>query len=381
MRYLFIYLISLNLLPFNHSVLFGQNELVFTLYLIGDAGLTAAYNGPVDILSRELKSSHDQKNTAVVFLGDNIYEFGWREKGNSNKSANLFRIDSLIIASQIKLLEDYKGQVYFVPGNHDWEKGKKGGYEVVINEQKNLDNLLSTYSLQGGFYPKAGNPGPYVVRFDSIKVALIMIDSQWLIQKVVKYNVGGDGDEREQIFESELINQLKQLKKEGFRIVLNAHHPLYSIGSHTKKGFLLLRAVKRWNSQNLGTKLYSKYSDLLVNIIKESEVDDYTNLIMAFGHDHNLQYWGGDKSYHHIVSGSGAKATDYIPEQKHHAKHLMTSKEGDASFGLKYPEIETNEIGRKGYFKIEFFENNFKIHVLDISTEVTQVFPSLSPVK
>jgi len=376
MRYLFNFVIGFNILLFNSSILFGQDKPIFTLYLIGDAGLTAVINGPVDVLSREIKSNSAQKNTAVVFLGDNIYEFGWREKGNTAKSAKLFRIDSLIISSQIKLLEEYKGQVYFVPGNHDWEKGKKGGYEVVINEQKNLDYLLSAYNLQGGFYPKGGNPGPNIIRFNAQRVALIMIDSQWLLQKAVKHNVGGNEGEREQIFKSELIDSLIQLKKEGFRIVVNAHHPLYSIGNHTKKGFVLLRAIKRWSSQNLGTKLYSKYSDLMVNIFNDSEVDNYTNLILAFGHDHNLQYWSGDNSYHHILSGSGAKTTDYIPEQNHLTKYLMKSKEGDPTFGLKYPEIETNEIGRKGYFKIEFFESIFKIHVIDISNGATQLFPS-----
>ena len=42
MRYLFIFFFIFNTLLFKNSIIFGQDNPIFTLYLIGDAGLTAA---------------------------------------------------------------------------------------------------------------------------------------------------------------------------------------------------------------------------------------------------------------------------------------------------------------------------------------------------
>ena len=352
------------------SNLFGQNNPLFTLYIIGDVGLMPTDDGPLKLLSKELQNETDQTETAAVFLGDNIYKCGWRLKGKKNNKH--FKRDSSIMDSILSVFNGYEGNLYFVPGNHDWAMGNKKGYEVIINGQINIDKLLAAHQLNGGHLPKGGNPGPSIIRLNKERVALVIFDSQWIIQKVVKFNVGKNADARQKTFKSVMVDSLKQLKKEGFRIVLNAHHPLYTVGKHGKHGFFLFRIIKRVRSQNLPSKLYRKYADFLETIIDESGTENYTNMIMAYGHDHNLQYWGGDKSYHHIISGSGSKVTNYAaPKNKY-----MTGKHNrDDSFELKYPEIENGKTGRRGFFKIEFFDGSFRIHALELGRQLKQVYP------
>lgn len=96
--------------------------LQHTMYLIGDGGNAYADKTPVlDYLKTTLAS--ESKNSSVLFLGDNIYEYGMppKEDAEERKAAEFN------ITAQLKTLDDFKGRPIFLPGNHDWRGwGLKG---------------------------------------------------------------------------------------------------------------------------------------------------------------------------------------------------------------------------------------------------------------
>ena len=86
-------------------------------YLVGDGDHTEAGETLIN-LQRELIS---HPNSAVIFMGDNSYKdilwgiipFGYKGFDSSGNTMAKVR-------SQLNLLNQYKGWVYFTPGNHDW---------------------------------------------------------------------------------------------------------------------------------------------------------------------------------------------------------------------------------------------------------------------
>src|SRR4051812_30781018 len=89
----------------------------FRLFLIGDAGEGDTTGATLHDLQVMLS---ENPNSAVIFLGDNCYlkpyifvpfEVGGYNGGDLAKRR---------LMSQIDILRGYKGDAYFVPGNHDW---------------------------------------------------------------------------------------------------------------------------------------------------------------------------------------------------------------------------------------------------------------------
>ncbi|PCJ83698.1 MAG: hypothetical protein COA57_10605, partial [Flavobacteriales bacterium] len=95
--------------------------LSHTIYLIGDCGKDTATNQNLLNLQKELLAN---PNSTAIFLGDNIYPVGLYA---GKKSSKKFNISEKKLLTQLSLLDKYKGNVFFVPGNHDWKSGKAGG--------------------------------------------------------------------------------------------------------------------------------------------------------------------------------------------------------------------------------------------------------------
>ena len=122
-------------------------EVEHTFYLIGDAGNAneGEFLTHFNILKKELSSS--QKNTTLLFLGDNIYEKGMPKKNNPNRKLAEHRLDA-----QIDLVENFKGQPIFIPGNHDYYSNGIKGLEREANYIK--EKLKD----KNAFLPKNGCP-------------------------------------------------------------------------------------------------------------------------------------------------------------------------------------------------------------------------------
>ena len=97
---------------------FAQEKVVHTVYLVGDAGEDTIPGKALLLLKDELIAN---PNSSVVFLGDNVYPSGLKK---NNKESVLH------LESQLQILKEYKGNVFFIPGNHDWQAQKRNGLSI-----------------------------------------------------------------------------------------------------------------------------------------------------------------------------------------------------------------------------------------------------------
>ena len=314
-----IYLL-LNVEGYGQSVLRDQeaegdsSTLVYTVYLLGDIKNSPAGNQNLQLLRRYLKG--ESSNSAVVFLGDLVYPLGMPDSLDAGfDEAN----DDLEVI--FRSLEGYEGQVFFLPGNHDWSRGRRQGWESVKNEEK----LIERFFERGNVYlPDNGCPGPVEVSLTN-DITLIIFDSQWWFHENEK---PGKEDGCSFTDESELFIKIEDAlrRNQDRKVIIATHHPLYSAGQHgghfpasfllfplldfnsrmyiPLPGFIYVGYRKfLGHNQDLAHPNYKEFRKTLISVLR-----NYPNVIYAAGHEHNLQYLQRD-SLHHIISGGGGEPT------------------------------------------------------------------------
>ncbi|NNE31241.1 MAG: phosphoesterase, partial [Winogradskyella sp.] len=286
-----------------------NKEINTTFYLIGDAGLS-----PQGEMSNALTAFNNHianKNTEgdyTIFLGDNIYPDGLPEKDAKGRAQAENALDA-----QINSVKNFKGEVLFIPGNHDWySNGLKG----LKRQEKYIEDALGKNTFQ----PENGCPLESIDVNESIQ--LIAIDSQWYLENWNHNPTINDECEiktRERFFE-ELEGELK--KAQGKTIVFAMHHPMYTNGVHggqyaiSKHLFpsqkkipvpFLASLATQIRTQG-GVSIQDRYNERYNNLMKRIETIAYDtkNLVFVSGHEHTLQYIETER-IKQIVSGSGAK--------------------------------------------------------------------------
>ena len=312
---------------------------IFTIYLIGDAG-EAGENGDfttLNLLQKHLQAAGNQ--SAVVFLGDNIYPRGLPDEGHHGYA----EAEEVLKAYQ-EILNGYQGRTFFIPGNHDWKKGSRQGWEYASNQEKwitdHLDSLV--------FLPKNGCPGPEEINLNE-EVTLILLNTQWFLHPWDKPRAD-EGCGVEHSYEVFGILDDIILRNKDKKVIVAGHHPLYSYGIHGgvtrfKDHIFPLTAANSslYIPLPVVGSIYPFYRKILGNIqdinhpkykavkrMLEESFNKHPNLIYAAGHEHSLQYILKD-SVHYVVSGSGAKTTfvkkrgaaKYAKEQNGFAKLLF----------------------------------------------------------
>lgn len=291
----------------------------YTIYALGDAG---EINDQSKAVLEQLRSiaTDDVQPGTVIFLGDNIYPAGLppKEKTEANRESKS------ILINQIDSLKNYKGQIVFIPGNHDWNEFRAGGLEAIKREGEFLDNVDPSY-IQ--FLPKNGCGGPAVIELNE-QLVMLIIDSQWWIQdwsKEPHINEGCAVQSKAEFIKTfhDLVGHYKNKQ-----IIVAMHHPLYSQGSHgghftLKSHIFPLTAVVNWlylplpiigsiypfyrtifgHSQDLKNKRYKSLRSALLD-----DLDYQGHLIFLAGHEHDLQYIR-EQDKHFIISGAGSKQT------------------------------------------------------------------------
>ncbi|MES2396851.1 MAG: metallophosphoesterase, partial [Bacteroidota bacterium] len=196
----------------------------YSVYLIGDAGEDTIPGKALLMLKDELLS---HPNSAVIFLGDNIYPSGL--KANDKKSA-------LHLESQLQILNKYKGSVYFIPGNHDWQAQGIQGLKRLSNEEKYVETYLKDKTISKNknnstFLPHGGLPGPETVLLNE-KLRLIIIDTQWFLHYYKKNKIRSKKHTKE-LFYSHLDSLLNLAKQNGEQVIIATHHPMFTNGQHS----------------------------------------------------------------------------------------------------------------------------------------------------
>lgn len=296
-------------------------KLVHAIYLIGDAGKPSL--DPVDpnlkLLNKHLMQAG--KDATVVFLGDNIYPAGLPNKDAPDRK----KAEKYLIA-QLDAVKDFKGNIYFIPGNHDWNEFKVGGRDAVLRQEKFIEKYLDR---KGVMKPGDACGDPKAVELEK-DLTLILIDSHWFLHdwsKEPEMNKGCKIKTRHEFQEriEELIDEY-----DNGRILIALHHPLYSNGEHggyfslrdhifpltpIKKNLYIplpilgsIAPLVRYlgiSNQEIAHPQNKELVDILLDATFKKG-----NIIFASGHEHNLQYFNEGSvisDRHYIVSGSGSK--------------------------------------------------------------------------
>ncbi|WP_378175555.1 metallophosphoesterase [Aquimarina sp. SS2-1] len=297
--------------PYNESVVHDEKDIEKTFYLIGDAGYAKPGESTPALLALEkYLENHKQKGNYTIFLGDNIYPDGMPKKEEKDRKIAEHRLDV-----QIDAVKNFDGQIYFIPGNHDWyNEGLKG----LKREEEYFEDRLDDKKL---FKPKTGCALESIEITENIQ--LIILDSQWYLEDWDKHPTINDNCPEIKTREAMFLEVESEFKKNQDKTILFAlHHPLYTNGIHGGKyapikhiypsqkkiplpilGSLAMQirtsgAVSTQDNQN---KQYKSLVQRLETLAKGAN-----RIIFASGHEHSLQYIEHE-GVKQIVSGAGAK--------------------------------------------------------------------------
>lgn len=287
-----------------------EKEIEKTFYLVGDAGLSPM-GGMSDALTTFKNYLQTETTTGnfTLYLGDNIYPSGMDMEGHPRRTRSENMIDA-----QYKAVQDYEGPTIFIPGNHEWYNGG------VVGVARQEGYVASKFENRDSFKPRNGCPLESIPVTDAIQ--LIIIDTQWFLEdwnKNPTINEGCDIKTREKFF---IDLELELKKNQNKTVLLAMHHPMFTNGNHG--GYFALEKhlypfqkkipmpflsslVVQIRSQG-GVSVQDRYNELYNNLMVRLQQlgKDNKRMILASGHDHNLQYIEKD-GFKQIVSGAGSK--------------------------------------------------------------------------
>ncbi|MEO1434472.1 MAG: metallophosphoesterase, partial [Bacteroidota bacterium] len=317
-----------------------SSPVVHTIYLIGDAGEPELDPLEPALASLQTHLEASDEHSTVVFLGDNIYPVGLpvHDPEEGEKSEERLIAEAKLKA-QLDILKDFKGQPFFIAGNHDWNKSKSGGLERVIAQSEFVNAYLDN---PNSFVPAAGCPGPVEVSLTD-QLTLLLIDSEWFVfdwEKEPDMNSDCEILTREAFIGAFRAAVERHQDKD---IIVAMHHPLYTQGSHGgyyrfKDHLFPLTAAndKLWIPLPVLGSIYPiyrqtggvaedvshpKYQELKQGLL--NAVADKKNVIFAAGHEHSLAYYN-QHDHHFIVSGAGCKSSPVRKGKKAVFAHAAT---------------------------------------------------------
>lgn len=271
---------------------FGYNQNNFTkpkehrdrIILAGDGGKIT--NSVIGALKSILES--ESKDTKLIYLGDNVYDYGIPSKDNFNQ----WQHANDLLMKQILSFEGITSQIYFIPGNHDWDWHQKDGWQAIKRQGELVENSLG----KGHMIPAFGCPGP--VQLNVIAgIQIIALDTQWWLHQHSKPTTISDGCET--YTQEQVLDKLDKLLREtpsGIETLFITHHPLVSYGNH---------GVGNDCPADLYCPAYLNMRDKLFEILEK-----HRPLICAAGHDHNIQVINKQPGCrYYLVSGATSNYT------------------------------------------------------------------------
>lgn len=295
---------------------FAQKDSILArIIFIGDAG---EMDGQQKLLIPDAASKIIKDKTTVMFLGDNIYPRGMGLSGSPEETKT-----QEILRSQFAPMRQAGAPVFFIPGNHDWDRmGPLGLAKIKAQSQfleEQNDSLLK-------MLPPDGCPDPIAINI-SDSLVIIAMDSEWWLFPYDKKNEGADCN---CTTTTGVIRALEELMYQNRNkiILLATHHPFQSYGTHGgyyswQDHVFPLKALNKnlyvplpvigslypflrstfTNPEDLRHPLYQDMIKSVDAVFKQT-----SNYIHVSGHEHGLQFIKNDKTHQiQIVSGGGAK--------------------------------------------------------------------------
>jgi hypothetical protein len=340
----FIYTLSL---LFTGLLAAAQDSIVYRVILIGDAGeISKEQQHVIPIAAGQVIKN----KTTVLYLGDNIYPTGMGLPGSKNEKAT-----QDILRSQYSPMRTNGAAVYFVPGNHDWDRMGSDGLAKIQNQWSFLDQQNDP---QLKLVPANGCPDPVEIKLTD-NLTVIAYDSEWWLFPYNKANSEADCNCKTK---DEVTARLQELLyRNRYKVVLLAsHHPFQSYGHHggyyslkdhifpftaiNKNLYIPLPVVGSLypilrkaivNPEDMGHPLYK-------SMIKQIDgiAGQYPNLVHVAGHEHGLQFIQSEQLQ--VVSGSGAKRA--------YAREGKNSKFASAKDGFVTADLLINNDLRFTYY-------------------------------
>jgi hypothetical protein len=331
----------------------AQDSVKYRIILIGDAGeLDKQQNGVIQhAVSNVLKGK-----TSVLYLGDNIYPTGMGLPGSPEEAGT-----KKILDGQYKPLRAAGAPVYFVPGNHDWDRMGPLGLAKIKLEGEYLaaqkDSLLK-------IVPAKGCPDPTAININDDMV-VIAFDSEWWLYIYNKDNPDADCECKTN---EEVIDKFRELlyKNRNKIIILADHHPFTTYGHHGGSyvwqdylfpltsvksslyiplpGLGALYPILRGTFDNAEDNGHPLYKTMIKEINDVFKID--SNVVRVSGHEHGLQFIN-DNGVIQVVSGAGAKQA-VVKKGKH------------ALFALKEAGYVTADLMLDKSIKFTYYANTTK---------------------
>ncbi|MDB5005516.1 MAG: hypothetical protein JWQ34_3741 [Mucilaginibacter sp.] len=331
----------------------AQDSVRYRIILIGDAGeLGKQQNGVLQSAAGNVLKG----KTSVLYLGDNIYPIGMGLPGSKEEEGT-----KKILQQQYKPMRAAGAPVYFIPGNHDWDRmGPKGLAKIkregeYLMEQK--DSLLK-------LVPAKGCPDPTEITINDDMV-VIAFDSEWWLYIYNKDNPDADCDCKTN---DEVIDRFRELlyKNRNKIIILADHHPFETYGHHGGSyiwqdylfpltsvksslyiplpGLGALYPLLRGTFDNPEDNGHPLYKTMIQEINRVFNID--SNVVRVSGHEHGLQFIN-DGGVMQVVSGAGAKQA-VVKKGKH------------SLFALKEAGYVTVDLMIDKSMKFTYFANTAK---------------------
>ena len=283
------------------------------IFVLGDAGRLLHGKSIVpEAIAARLDPA--DSNATVVFLGDNIYD-----KGMPDEEDEAYAESVHILQRQLNAFRGYKAGVYFIPGNHDWERGGPDGWNRIRRQAAWIDSLHSSHLH---FLPSQGCPGPVEVPLGD-RLVLVIVDTQWWLHPFEKPGEESDCDCKTQ---GEVVEALSDIawRNRDKTIVFASHHAFRSHGIHGGY-FTLKQHIFPFTDHRpglfiplpvigsiypLSRGVFGDIQDLshpayrhMVHSLEEALLAA-PDVTFVAGHDHTLQLIR-EASRYYLVSGSG----------------------------------------------------------------------------
>jgi hypothetical protein len=299
------------LLPFNS--LYAQSDVQQRILLIGDAG---EINPTQSKIIKEAIGQSLSGKTTVLFLGDNIYPKGFELDGDKKQNSEA------ILRSQFEGFRKMGIPVYFVPGNHDWDKSGPDGFKKIAAANEFINSFQDSL-LQ--IIPKDACPGPYQLTISS-NLIIVAMDSEWWLYPFDTHTSQSDCECKTK---RDVIGKLEDIieHNKNKTIIFATHHPFATYGSHggyynLKEHIFPLTELNKHlyiplplvgslypllrktfpPPEDVANALYKDMRQSIAAILKK-----HPNVIHVSGHEHSLQLIQGELLQ--VVSGAGSKHT------------------------------------------------------------------------
>jgi len=307
----------------------NTKEVSKSIYVTSNVGLEGKNNSTA-ILKAIVNASKDDNNAAFIALGNNTRKKGYPKNKEDRKSEEAF-----LKLSVLDPLKEFNGDVIFIPGKHEWNKG---GHKTI----NDLESYLQDNS-NAKFWPNNGCPIERETLSDEVE--LVMVDTQWYLEDWDKHPYINNRCEiktREQFF-LEFKDELKD--EQNKTIIVALHHPLLTA---TRQGFI-------GRLGGLSKQAYNhKDMQYLVGRL-ETLASQFNDVIFVSGADKNLQFLMDD-GIPQIISG----AIGQTEKTRHN--------EEEATFGTD----------QQGYAKLNVFKDgSSEVEIYTVEgNNTTKVFSS-----